>query len=67
MGWEKYENGGGMEVGEEGEVLWMVDGEGLRGVVEKDEGEMMVGEIEGMGREGVLELEKEGMEVVGWW
>jgi len=61
---DRYENAPAMQVAHESHVLNMLDGDQLRGIVEKIKPHYIVPEIEAIATDTLIELEKEGYNVI---
>lgn len=61
---DRYENAPAMQVAHRSHVLWMLDGEALRRVVELEKPDFIVPEIEAIATDTLVTLEKEGFTVV---
>lgn len=61
---DAYPNAPAMQVGDDGEVFSMLDGEALRAAVQRHAPDMIVPEIEAIRTEVLLELETEGFNVI---
>lgn len=61
---DRYENAPAMQIAHRSYVINMLDGDALRDVVEKEQPDCIVPEIEAIATDTLLELEKEGVNVV---
>lgn len=61
---DRYENAPAMQIAHRSYAINMLDGKALRDVVEKEQPDMIVPEIEAIATDTLLELEKEGVNVV---
>lgn len=61
---DRYENAPGMQVAHRSYAINMLDGEGLRKIIESEKPDYIVPEIEAIATETLVELEKEGFTVI---
>lgn len=61
---DRYPNAPAMQVAHRSHVISMLDGAALRGVIERERPDLIVPEIEAIATETLLELEREGYNVV---
>jgi len=61
---DRYENAPAMQVAHRSYVLSMLDADALRGVIEKEKPDYIVPEVEAIATDTLLELEKEGFNVI---
>ena len=61
---DRYENAPGMQVAHRSYVISMLDGKALRKVIEKEKPHFIVPEIEALATDTLVELEKEGYNVI---
>jgi phosphoribosylglycinamide formyltransferase 2 len=61
---DRYENAPAMQVADRSYTLSMLDGEKLRALVEKEQPDLIVPEIEAIATDVLIELEREGFNVV---
>jgi len=61
---DRYANAPAMQVAHRSHVIDMLDGAALRGVIEREQPDLIVPEIEAIATETLLELEQEGYRVV---
>ena len=61
---DKYENAPAMQVAHRSYVVSMLDGAGLREIIEKEKPDYIVPEIEAIATDTLMELEKEGYNVI---
>ncbi len=61
---DRYENAPAMQVAHRSYVVSMLDGAALREIVEKEKPDLIVPEIEAIATDTLIELEKEGFEII---
>ena len=61
---DRYKNAPGMQVAHRSHVISMLDGDALRKVIEQEKPDLIVPEIEAIATDTLLELEKEGYQVI---
>ena len=61
---DRYENAPAMQVAHRSYVISMLDGAALREIVEREKPDLIVPEIEAIATDTLVELEKEGFEVI---
>ena len=61
---DRYENAPAMQVAHRSHVVSMLDGEALRGIIEKEKPDLIVPEIEAIATDTLVALEKEGFTVI---
>ncbi len=61
---DRYKNAPGMQVAHRNHVISMLDGDALRKVIEQEKPDLIVPEIEAIATDTLLELEKEGYQVI---
>lgn len=57
---DAYENAPAMQVADRSHVISMLDGDALRGIIEKEQPHMVVPEVEAIATDTLAEIEKEG-------
>jgi phosphoribosylglycinamide formyltransferase 2 len=61
---DRYENSPAMQVAHRSHVISMLDGDALRGIIEKEKPDYIVPEIEAIATDTLIELEAEGFTVI---
>ncbi|AOS97851.1 Phosphoribosylglycinamide formyltransferase 2 [Microbulbifer aggregans] len=61
---DRYANAPAMQVADRSHVINMLDGDALRGVIEREQPHLVVPEIEAIATDTLAELEKEGVNIV---
>lgn len=61
---DRYENAPAMQVAHRSHVITMLDGDALRNVIETEKPDLIVPEIEAIATDTLVELEKEGFNVI---
>ena len=61
---DRYEHAPAMQVADRSHVISMLDGEALRSIVEQEQPDFIVPEIEAIATDALVELEREGFNVV---